>query len=84
MYGEQVYLIDFGTSRRYLDDNGTHIKPANMFQMRGSANFSSLRTHKGEDASRRDDLESLVYSMIYLDNGFTLPWAYIEQIDNIN
>ncbi len=50
--------------------------------MRGTANFVSLRSHEGEDISRRDDLECLVYSFIYLNNKFSLPWVFDEENNN--
>ena len=36
--------------------------------------FSSIRFNRGEAASRRDDMESLIYMMLYLLKG-SLPWS---------
>lgn len=41
-------------------------------KMIGTPLFCSMNTHKGLEASRRDDLESWVYMMIYLIK--KLPW----------
>lgn len=45
--------------------------------MVGTACFASLNAHYGYELSRRDDIESLAYMLIYLANG-DLPWRNIE------
>jgi hypothetical protein len=40
--------------------------------------FSSIRYHKGLTPSRKDDLVSLLYLMLYLLKG-ELPWSSIMQ-----
>lgn len=40
--------------------------------MIGTPIFCSLNTHKGIETSRRDDIESWIYMMIYLVK--KLPW----------
>lgn len=76
-----MYLIDFGLSVSYLDgDTGEHYKEntnANYNSVVGTALFASINAHMGQDLSRRDDIESLVYTLIYLCNG-TLPWKNIN------
>ena len=42
-------------------------------QMVGSARYASIHAHQGYDLSRRDDIESLGYMLIYLIKG-KLPW----------
>jgi len=43
----------------------------------GTALFASVNAHLGKDLSRRDDIESLIYTLIYLCAG-TLPWKNVN------
>jgi len=72
-----VYLIDFGLSKFYIDEKGKHIKYKDGKQLTGTARYASIFTHMGIDQSRRDDLESLAYTLIYLIKG-DLPWKSIK------
>ncbi len=45
--------------------------------MVGTACFASLNAHYGLELSRRDDMESLAYTLIYLAMG-DLPWRNLE------
>jgi serine/threonine protein kinase len=71
-----IYLIDFGFCKSYID-NGNHNKIKKIHSMIGSKNYASISSHKCYDLSRRDDLESLGYMLIYLHIG-TLPWNNIS------
>jgi len=66
-------LIDFGLCKRY-DHNGKHIEEKHITSMIGSANFVSLNVHKGIEPSRRDDVVSCIYIILYLFLGGDLPW----------
>lgn len=69
-----VHLIDFGLSKRYLDSsNLRHIKYKEGKSLTGTARYASVNTHQGIEQSRRDDLESLFYTLLYFLQG-TLPW----------
>jgi casein kinase 1 len=69
----KLYLIDFGFTRRYTNDNSIHIPIKENCSLLGTPNFVSLSVHKGCEASRRDDIESAIIIMIYLYMG-SLPW----------
>jgi len=70
---ETIYLIDFGLSLCYCDSEGCHNKQKNNREIVGSINFISTNIHEGITASRRDDLISICYVIIYLLYG-DLPW----------
>jgi len=71
-------LIDFGLSKYYKDlVTGDHIKYRDGKNLTGTARYASINTHLGIEQSRRDDLESLALSLIYLFKG-DLPWMYIK------
>ena len=69
-----VYIIDFGLAKRFRDPKtGLHLPYKDGKSLTGTARYASIYTHLGIEQSRRDDLESLAYSLIYFTNGF-LPW----------
>lgn len=69
-----VYLIDFGLAKRIIDEKGAHIPDLHTKRISGTPRYCSIPIHEGHTASRRDDLESLVYSLQYVLGGH-LPWA---------
>jgi serine/threonine protein kinase len=60
----RVYLIDFGISKRYLDMKKRHIPFKDARGFCGTARYVSLNVHNGIEATRRDDLESVLYMAI--------------------
>jgi len=61
-----IHLIDFGFCKSYLDADGSHVKCETGKSIIGTPNFISINMHNGLTMSRRDDLESMVYVLIYL------------------
>ena len=69
-----IYIIDFGLANRYMDSSShAHIPFKSQGVMNGTASYASLYAHLGYESSRRDDLESVGYVLIYLLKG-QLPW----------
>ena len=78
-----LYLIDFGISTKYRSSRtGKHIKFKFVRKAIGSLRYMSINSNSCYEQSRRDDLESLGYMLIYLIKK-TLPWISIEN-SNIN
>ena len=61
----KIFLIDFGFCKRY-NYEGNHIEFKMNKTLIGTPNYVSLNVHKGCEPSRRDDLESCLYVMIYM------------------
>src|SRR5574343_2025051 len=78
---KKVFLVDFGLSTFYRTD-GKHRQFKTKCRFKGRVIFSSINTHLGFRHSRRDDLESLSYSLLYLIRG-NLPWHIDEKIDSL-
>jgi len=62
---KNVYLIDYGFCKTYKK-NQVEINENREKKVIGTPNYVSIRVLEGEEASRRDDLESLVYIMYFL------------------
>ncbi|KPA75629.1 putative protein kinase putativecasein kinase I [Leptomonas pyrrhocoris] len=73
-FSNRIFMIDFGLSFKYMGSDGKHREISSGKYFLGTSRFASLRTHKGYSQSRRDDLEQLVYIMIYMYRG-RLPWS---------
>ena len=63
-----IHLIDFGFSKKYINiENGKHIElRKNKETIVGTLNFVSSHIINGIEPSRRDDIISIIYVLIYL------------------
>lgn len=68
-----LHLIDYGLSSKFIKKN-KHVSFKSNAIIEGSSMFASLNCHRGLTLSRRDDLTSFAYTLIYMALG-NLPWS---------
>lgn len=76
-----VKLFDFGISMDYIVDD-KH-KPFGVYSFQGSPFWASINAHKGYALSRRDDLESLGYSILSLSFPELITWRDVKDNEEI-
>ena len=84
-YPQTLYIIDFGLAKKYckyakkIDDaeDIEHMLCETGRSITGTQRYVSLNVHDGLTPSRRDDMESICYVLVYLlvDK---LPWSKIH------
>ena len=73
-----IYLIDFGLCRKYKSSKtGKHIPAKNLGKFTGTSRYASIYAMAGNEQSRRDDIESIGYMIIYFMKK-KLPWQGIK------
>ena len=73
-----IYLIDFGLAKRYRDEyTQIHIPLKENRNLTGTARYASCNAHNGLEQSRRDDMESIAYVILYFFRK-KLPWQGLK------
>ncbi|OMO86647.1 hypothetical protein COLO4_20992 [Corchorus olitorius] len=72
---KKLFLVDLGLATRWRDSSsGQHVEYDQRPDVfRGTVRYASVHAHLGRTGSRRDDLESLAYTLVFLLRG-RLPW----------
>ncbi len=69
-----IYIADFGLAKKYLDKTGSHIPYCdNKTGITGTIRYCSTYSHYGIESSRRDDMQSFLFILVYMLKG-KLPW----------
>lgn len=69
----KIYCIDFGLSKKYKDSKMDNAPYKENKTLIGTARYASINNHLGIEQSRRDDLESIAYLLIFFIKK-KLPW----------
>ena len=64
-FKDRIFCIDFGLAKKYINKSGEHIPFIDSKKFCGTAKYASLAAHNNHEQSRKDDLESIVYILVY-------------------
>ena len=74
----KLFLIDYGLARKFRDNRTRqHIAYREGKNLTGTSRYASINGHLGIEQSRRDDMESLGYVLMYFNLG-SLPWQGLK------
>lgn len=82
LHRRTIYIVDFGMTRQYRNQNGAFRKERAYAGFRGTMRYVSLTVHERKEQGPADDFWSLLYTLIELAEG-GLPWKQLIEPDDI-
>lgn len=76
----KLFIIDFGLAKKFIKRSGAHIDFSDSKKFCGTARYASIAAHSNQEQSRKDDLESIGYLLVYMYKG-KLPWQGVKHKD---
>ncbi|TFK78508.1 kinase-like protein [Polyporus arcularius HHB13444] len=77
-----LHLFDFSHAQLFIDPStGAHVPFRIGRNTKGTIRYASVAAHKSHEMSRRDDIESLLYTLLELFHG-QLPWYELSKLRN--
>ncbi|CAD8092181.1 unnamed protein product [Paramecium primaurelia] len=77
----KIYVVDFGISKIFRDAQGNILPFRDNASFIGTTRYASIAAHKGYELSRKDDIESLIYVLLYFMKG-QLPWQNMQNVSD--
>lgn len=77
LHTRTLYLVDFGCTKKFKNNLGLHVARHRASTVPVTFRFGSVNALQGYSASRKDDLESLLYTLIAISVG-SLPWSEFD------
>ena len=70
--------VPFAEHRSITGDHNTKIFVSKSKYFEGTVRYMSVHAHRGIEQSRRDDMESIGYLLVYFMKGGKLPWMGLK------
>lgn len=77
-----VYMLDFGLSRQYVNNEGNVRAPRAIAGFRGTVRYAAITAHENKEMARRDDLWSVFYMLVEFSQG-SLPWRKLKDKEEV-
>jgi serine/threonine protein kinase len=79
----QLTIIDFGLCKIYKNNQNQHIPFKKINNIIGTINYISINIHNLHEPCRADDVESVIYVLIYLLNHNNIDWSTDNNLEDV-
>jgi hypothetical protein len=70
----EIRMVDFGFASCYVDKNGVHLPETETEVFRSNMIFATINQFEFRNTSRRDDMMSLCYLLVFMFNQGNVPF----------